>query len=60
MTLLDRCAGGNILERPQPLDKAIDLDAAAALRQRILDDCLPAQRAFLEDEEHRILGYIGG
>lgn len=60
MSLLDRCSGGNILERPRPIDKAVDPDAAAALCQRILDDCLPAQRAFLEDEEHRILGYIGG
>lgn len=60
MSILDQCAGGDILERPRPIDKAIDPDAAAALRQRILDDCLPAQRAFLEDEEHRILGYIGG
>lgn len=59
-SILDRCKGGGILEKPQVLETGIDLDAAAALKQRILDDCLPAQREFLLDETHRILGYIGG
>ena len=59
-SLLDRCQGGSILEKPRPIDTAVDVNAADDLRQRILDDCLPAQREFLEDETHRILGYIGG
>jgi len=60
MTLLDRCQGGSILEKPRPIDKAVDPAAADELRTRILASCLPAQRKFLEDESHRILGYIGG
>ncbi len=60
MSILDRCQGGGILEKPQVLETGVNLDAAAALKQRILDDCLPAQREFLLDETHRILGYIGG
>ena len=60
MTLLDGVAGGLILEKPVATEKLVDLDAAEQLRQRILDDCLPAQREFLSDETHRIVGYIGG
>ena len=60
MSILDRCPGGSLLEKPQSIEAAVDQDAAAKLRQRILDDCLPAQRKFLEDEKHRIIGYLGG
>jgi hypothetical protein len=46
MTLLDRCLGGSILEPPVQLAKVeIDVDAAADLRSRILDDLLPYQRS---------------
>jgi len=59
-SLLDRCAGGSILDKVQPLEPKPDPSASAALRQRILADCLPAQREFLNDTDHRIIGYIGG
>ena len=60
MTLLDACPGGSILDEPRPQEKVIDPNAEQALRDRILADCLPAQREFLTDESHRILSYIGG
>ena len=59
MSLLDLCAGGTILEPPKQLEPVADVEAATRLRDRILADCLPAQREFLEDR-HRIVGYIGG
>lgn len=59
MSLLDCCAGGSILERPTAVEPKPDPGATDKLRQRILSDCLPAQREFLEDT-HRIVGYIGG
>ena len=60
MTLLDRCAGGSILEKPKPVEVEVNSDDAADLRERILDGCLPAQRDFVTDTSHRITGYIGG
>ena len=60
MSILDACAGGKVLEKPTVLESVADPDAAQRLRDRILADCLPAQREFVNDEEHRILGYIGG
>lgn len=60
MSVLDLARGGSLLDPPKDIEKEFDPDAANALRARILADCLPAQREFLEDEEHRILGYIGG
>ena len=59
-SLLDRCPGGSILEPPVEQVTAADPNAAQDLRDRILADCLPAQREFLEDTTHRIVGYIGG
>ena len=59
-SLLDLCPGGTLLEAPKEVEREADPGAEAELRQRILDACLPAQREFLEDEDHRILGYIGG
>ena len=60
MSLLDQCPGGSLLEKPKAIVRPPQPGAADALRARILDDCLPAQRAFLDDEQHRILSYIGG
>jgi len=61
MSLLSSCAGGGILEAPIPVvAETSDPGAAEALRQKILADCLPAQREFLGDTTHRIIGYIGG
>ena len=60
MSILDHCPGGTLLEAPQVVETPPNADAATKLRERILADCLPAQREFLEDEQHRIVGYIGG
>lgn len=61
MSILDSAPGGSVLQRPRDLPSvSLDTDAAAALRKRVMGDCLPAQKEFLEDTEHRILGYIGG
>jgi PBSX family phage terminase large subunit len=60
MSLLDLCPGGTLLEPKRPVERAPDPGAADALRAKILADCLPAQREFLDDENHRILSYIGG
>ncbi len=59
-SLFDRFAGGSILEEPRPTEAVINPNAAVELRDRIFADCLPAQREFLEDDHHRIIGYIGG
>lgn len=59
MSILDRCAGGTLLEPPVPV-VAETTDTPAALRARIMNDLLPAQREFINDEKHRIVGYIGG
>ena len=59
MSLLDKCPGGNLLEKPEPV--TIDTGTTVEeLRERILADCLPAQREFINDESHRIVGYVGG
>ena len=42
------------------MNALLDPSAEQELRDKILADCLPAQREFLADEEHRILSYIGG
>lgn len=61
MSLLDRCAGGTLLEPPVPLTQVqIDEAAATDLRERILHDLLPYQRVMIEDTEHRIVGFVGG
>jgi len=60
VSLLANCPGGSLLEKPVTVEAPPAPGAAEELRQRILADCLPAQREFLEDHTHRILGYIGG
>lgn len=58
-SLLDKCPGGNLLDKAQPV--TIDTGTTVEeLREKILADCLPAQREFLNDESHRIVGYVGG
>ena len=59
MTLLADCPGGTILEKAQPAAAICDY-TAEDLKARIWADLLPAQRQFVKDESHRILGYIGG
>lgn len=60
MSILDRCKAGSILEKPRPIEVGFDPAAADELKQRIIDSCLPAQREFMLDQKHRIIGYIGG
>ena len=60
MSILESRRGGLVLESPKAIEVEQDPNAADKLRARILADCLPAQRAFLEDQGHRIIGYIGG
>ena len=62
MSLLDRVAGGGILEPPIPIvaETTGSQEEADALRQRILEDLLPYQRAMIEDTDHRIVGFVGG
>ena len=48
------------MKHSKPIEAEPDPGAEQALRDRILADCLPAQREFLNDEKHRILAYIGG
>ena len=58
--LLDLCPGGNLLDDPTPQEVPPDPGEADALRKRLLDAALPTQREFLEDTEHRILGFVAG
>ena len=60
MSLLDLCPGGSLLEQPRPQETPPDPGAEQALRDKILAECLPAQREFLEDTSHRILGFVAG
>ena len=60
MSLLAACPGGTLLEPPTEVERVVDPSAEQELRDKILADCLPAQREFLADEQHRILSYIGG
>ena len=58
-SLLDACNDGLLLEAPRPQNRA-DKGSTEDLKARIWADLLPAQREFVKDESHRILGYIGG
>jgi PBSX family phage terminase large subunit len=49
-----------LLDKPTAVEQPPNPGAAEELKQRILADSLPAQREFLADNTHRILGYIGG
>ena len=60
MSLLDRCAGGKLLDKPTVIDRFDDRGTVEELKARIWADLLPAQREFVADESHRIVGYIGG
>ena len=60
MSILDWAPGGTLLERPQENHVTEDRGSAADLRARIIASLLPAQRDFVDDTEHRIVGYIGG
>ena len=60
MNILDAVSGGSVLERPKQTVMPPNLGDAEALRARIFADCLPAQQEFLQDQEHKVIGYIGG
>ncbi len=60
MSILASAAGGTILEPPRPSEDLSRRGSAEDLKARILADLLPAQREFVSDVSHRILGYIGG
>jgi len=59
LTILLNCPGGNILEKVEQAESPCNY-TAAELKARIWKDLLPAQKQFVKDESHRILGYIGG
>ena len=48
------------MEKPVEIERYDDRGSAADLRARIYADLLPAQRDFIDDTSHRIVGYIGG
>ena len=60
VNVLSNAPGGSILEPPIPRHDFSGRGTAEQLRERVLADLLPAQREFVLDESHRILGYIGG
>ena len=60
MSILDSCKGGTLLERPIELERNDNRGSATDLLARVRADLLPAQRDFIDDNEHRIVGYIGG
>ena len=60
MSLLDRVSGGSLLSKPEPVQTNADGESAASLKQRILDSSLPAQKEFLLDTDHRIIGLVAG
>ncbi len=60
MSILSAAPGGTVLDKPRPIDLKVSEEDAAVLRERLLKDCLPAQRDFISDVSHRITGYIGG
>ena len=60
MSILDWAPGGTLLERPPENHVTEDRGSAADLRARVYSSLLPAQRDFVDDTSHRIVGYIGG
>jgi PBSX family phage terminase large subunit len=58
-SLLDRCPGGSILDKPKPVETPPE-GTVEDLKARINAELLPAQREFVGNESHRILGYVGG
>ena len=60
MSLLDRVAGGSLLGKPEVRESFAERGTVEELKARIWADLLPAQKEFVKDETHRILGYVGG
>jgi hypothetical protein len=62
MTLLDRCAGGSILEPPIQVVQTTtgSLDEVEQIRERVLSGLLPYQRPICQDVENRIIAFCAG
>ena len=62
MTLLDRCPGGSLLGAKEEIVPQFrgTAEDSEALRQRIMADLLPYQKDVVEDQEHRIVGFVAG
>ena len=62
MSLLDRVAGGGILEPPVPVEvfSTGDTSEAEAIRQRVMDGLLWYQKPVVEDTEHRMVSFVAG
>ncbi len=59
MSILSVIAGGNVLEPPQRTSTRCT-ESYESLRSRIYDALLPPQREFVDDTDHKILGYCAG
>lgn len=59
MSILSVIAGGNVLEPPQRTSTRCT-ESYESLRSRIYETLLPPQRDFVDDTDHKILGYCAG
>ena len=59
MSILSVIAGGNVLDPPQRTSTRCT-ESYESLRKRIYDTLLPAQKEFVDDTDHKILGYCAG
>jgi len=59
VSILSVIAGGNVLEPPQRTSTRCT-ESYESLRSRIYDALLPPQKEFVDDTEHKILGYCAG
>ena len=59
MSVLSVIAGGNVLEKPQHTGTRCT-ETYEGMRERIYEGLLPAQRDFVDDMEHKILGFCAG
>ena len=59
MSILSVIAGGKVLEKPQRTATRCT-ESYAALRKRIYKELLPPQKEFVDDTDHKILGYCAG
>jgi PBSX family phage terminase large subunit len=59
VSILSVIAGGGVLEKPQHTGTRCT-ETYESLRDRIYEGLLPAQRDFVDDMEHKILGFCAG
>jgi PBSX family phage terminase large subunit len=59
VSILSVIAGGNVLEPPQRTSTRCT-ESYESLRSRIYDALLPPQKEFVDDTDHKILGYCAG